>query len=250
MNNLLAPYTKVLLDYKYKLSGQSCNITLFHELLKEFVPGKSIRSRQSNKTEADRNKLKINCLRGCIMYMRDKEFSKMQPEIKTEIPNLIYSVYREGDPVPMLATSNSDNDTELKIDVKGMAITSKKIELIVQDKKGTEKRKFPHDLAEEYIKLNDLKELEKHIAQKAHIKNKENKILINLKKITDQIGNLRASQKTDEAFYCVFAVPAKSGYGMNIFQVGVSGSDYYLMKDGAYENFEDETLETFFDGKR
>ena len=82
-----------LLRYNhYKLSGQSCKITLFNELLKEFIPGKYLRYGEDKQVSFDSIELKLACIKGSIYYMRDTEYGEIKPHIEMKTPNLIYDV--------------------------------------------------------------------------------------------------------------------------------------------------------------
>ena len=71
-----------------KLSGQSCKIELFRKSLKEFVPGKLIKSKP--KAESESNDLKMSCIDGALKYLRDKKFGYADIKIKTQKPHLPY----------------------------------------------------------------------------------------------------------------------------------------------------------------
>ena len=73
-----------------KLSGQSCKIELFRTSLKEFVPGKLIKSKPKNDSEAEKNELKMSCIDGALKYLRDKKFGYADIKIKTRRPHLPY----------------------------------------------------------------------------------------------------------------------------------------------------------------
>ena len=82
-------------DY-YKLSGQSCKITLFHELLKEFIPGRKLRYSEESSSDSagSTDALKLACIRGSIFYVRDMRGSAIKPQITMDMPERIYSVYK------------------------------------------------------------------------------------------------------------------------------------------------------------
>ena len=78
-------------DYSIiKLSGQSCKIELFRTALKEFVPGKLIKSKQKIDSLADKNELKMSCIDGALKYLRDKKFGYADIKIKNRRPHLPY----------------------------------------------------------------------------------------------------------------------------------------------------------------
>ena len=73
-----------------KLSGQSCKIELFRKSLKEFVPGKLIKSKPKTDSGDDTNELKMSCIDGALKYLRDKKFGYADIKIKTQKPHLPY----------------------------------------------------------------------------------------------------------------------------------------------------------------
>ncbi|MBQ7628617.1 MAG: molecular chaperone [Selenomonadaceae bacterium] len=78
-------------DYSLiKLSGQSCKIDLFRTALKEFVPGKLIKSKPKTGNVSDKNDLKMSCIDGALKYLRDKKFGYAEINIKNRRPHLPY----------------------------------------------------------------------------------------------------------------------------------------------------------------
>ena len=78
-------------DYSLiKLSGQSCKIELFRTALKEFVPGKLIKSKQRIDALSDKNELKMSCIDGALKYLRDRKFGYADIKIKNRRPHLPY----------------------------------------------------------------------------------------------------------------------------------------------------------------
>ena len=73
-----------------KLSGQSCKIELFRTALKEFVPGKLIKSKPKVDSTDDKNELKMSCIDGALKYLRDKKFGYADIKIKNRRPHLPY----------------------------------------------------------------------------------------------------------------------------------------------------------------
>ena len=83
-----------LLDYSLiKLSGESTKITMFQEVLKEFVPGKMIEFKDMN--VENNHELKLNCLEGVIKYLNYKRFGHMNVNIFNEVPLVPYSIWGE-----------------------------------------------------------------------------------------------------------------------------------------------------------
>ena len=75
---------------KIHLSGQSCKINLFRDLLKEFVPGK--RTRRGKLKSENAAQMKLACVKGCILYMMEQEFGAVTADISMDSPKILYSV--------------------------------------------------------------------------------------------------------------------------------------------------------------
>lgn len=73
-----------------KLSGQSCKINLFKTALKEFVPGKLIKSKPRPDINETPNEFKMSCIDGALKYLRDKKFGYAEIKIKNRQPQLPY----------------------------------------------------------------------------------------------------------------------------------------------------------------
>lgn len=76
-----------------KLSGQSSKINIFMDSLKEFLPGKKIKSGRINSKGNDAEELKLLCLKGAIMYMYALEKSNIEVSMRNETKNIPISVY-------------------------------------------------------------------------------------------------------------------------------------------------------------
>lgn len=86
--------TKTLDTYsQIKLSGQSSKINIFMDSLKEFLPGKKIKSGRINSKGTDAEELKLLCLKGAIMYLHALEMSNIEVSLRNETQNIPISVY-------------------------------------------------------------------------------------------------------------------------------------------------------------
>lgn len=72
------------------LSGQSCKISLFRDLIKEYIPGRRTRNGKNVKRTAA--EMKLSCVKGCIQYLMDKEVLNGDTQILTDAPSVIYRV--------------------------------------------------------------------------------------------------------------------------------------------------------------
>ena len=236
----------------FRLSGQSCNITLFHDLMKEFVPGRKIRRKTGNNDGVKKTeRLKIACLEGSIRYLMDKEFSQIKPVIEMDPPRMLYKIYEvTGDGTKILALNNE------KANLMHNFISGRRIHFIVEDNYGQQKNDVFYNFELDKNKRIDLSlpDLEVRLVRDTYW----SKDSVN-KHITMALGNITLHSKEDNE-QCIFLLPAKNGYGFRIYQVRISYDDkgetkYSLIKinsvdktDGEYHSF--EQMSSFFDGKR
>jgi hypothetical protein len=97
-----------------KLTGQSCRIPYFRDMMKEFIPGrwiKGTKAGQSGKFDWDASiELKLACVRGAIKYFRDKRSSEIMPLIEYRSPSIPYHVFCKK--VPQVFSKAEDNSAE------------------------------------------------------------------------------------------------------------------------------------------
>jgi hypothetical protein len=80
-------------DYSMiRLTGQSCRIGIFRDALKEFVPGRAIRSGYGSKSQKEDYGLKMTCVDGALKYLKDKKYGFADIVIQMEEPALPYEV--------------------------------------------------------------------------------------------------------------------------------------------------------------
>ncbi len=112
-------YMKKTLDTysQIKLSGQSSKINIFMDSLKEFLPGKKIKSGRINSKGNDAEELKLLCLKGAIMYLHALEMSNIEVSLRNETQNIPISVYiktQNGEDKEMIKQGNNWNQTANK----------------------------------------------------------------------------------------------------------------------------------------
>lgn len=82
-----------LSDYSIiKLTGQSCQIDVFREALKEFVPGRSIEFKQKSENMSKVPELKLACLRGAIRYLNARKIGMIEANVTNDAPVVPYTV--------------------------------------------------------------------------------------------------------------------------------------------------------------
>jgi len=87
LNDTLDSYSHI------KLSGQSSKINIFMDSLKEFLPGKKIKSEKIHSKGNDAEELKLLCLKGAITYLNALEESNIEVNLKNETKIIPISVY-------------------------------------------------------------------------------------------------------------------------------------------------------------
>jgi hypothetical protein len=157
VRKFLTPYYESGELYEYsviKLSGQSCKIPLFNEVLKEFVPGKLIDFKvQKNDNPYE---LKLNCLNGSIRYLNSTRFGDIKVELINEVPSVPYSITGIkyiGEEVEILRTGKKI-DNNIGYILKGSNTMEIKPNL----------RNIENELKREYIYINTI---EDYIEKKA-----------------------------------------------------------------------------------
>ena len=109
-----------------KLSGQSCKIDLFRTSLKEFVPGKLIKSKPKSELTEKTNELKMSCLDGALKYLRDKKFGYADIKIKNRKPHLPYILTgfsHTGEEISLIDETKSKHDGVISRNSEDLALT-------------------------------------------------------------------------------------------------------------------------------
>lgn len=236
----------------YKLSGQSCKISLFSELIKEYIPGRKLRPAPGVSSKADSDKgseaLKLDCVRGCINYIKDQRRSEMRVISTPKDPEIIYDVMIKGNHENTTKIFDCGNPNKVLLDISHR--NTKEYKLVVQGRDGVQEREFEFKLCtpDEQDQVVDTEKIKKAI-----FANPNKKTIIDEMGASEFIQELEAKvQDSEGVVNILFAVPSKLGYGVYIGQIQaestVDGGKYKFLTY-RYENFED-TSKTFFDGRR
>ena len=264
----------------YELSGQSCKITMFHNLLKEFVPGQDIRRTHKKDDKTAQDRLKVSCVAGSIRYTADRGEGGITPKFEPEPPQLIYQVYRKkGDQkeeeASMSLEYEFDENGMYALDKKGQPIAHVKsliyhygpdadnAQFLVRyewqfdgdegaepqyEDKRTVTYEFAHGKQGGRMLSNlDLDLEENYIHKLSYLRKSD---------ADEIIANIEAAVEAgNHQVRLVFLVPDRSGYGFYIFQILKTWEkggmiSYTLEREPKLESFEDEELESFFNGKR
>lgn len=234
----------------YKLSGQSCKISLFSELIKEYIPGRKFRpvfkygGTMEKKSSED---LKLDCVLGCINYVKDQ----LRPEMKVisipGLPEIIYNISLKGTHDQDKKLFDCKNPNQIRMEVSDK--NTREYPLVISGKDHTKEREFIFGLRnpnEGGIRdtWQTTEEIRKKLADTCVVSSE------GLDEFIDELK--KAVNCKQEKVNIVFVVPARQGYGVYIGQIQAEstedGSNYMLLKY-EYENFEDSS-KTFFDGRR
>lgn len=244
----------------YKLSGQSCKITMFHNLLKEFVAGRKIRRTNNQEGGTQQDRFKVSCVAGSIQYMEDLANDRVNPDFRVENPQLIYQVFQDETKALYLADSEDGGDDAQQIVStvipKGSAASRANFCVVYEWKfddnrpsQYEEKRTITYTFAQdaEHRTSIDLAQLQAEITKRSYIGNTAAHAIC---KAVEQ-----AKDPGDHALRLLFLVPDNSGYGFLIYQVLKEWKDddtidFTLEDTPHFESFEDEHLESFFNGER
>ena len=130
-----------------KLSGQSCKIALFRTALKEFVPGKVIKSRREHKENGidkfrstGASELKMSCIDGVLKYLRDKKFGYADVNISNREPHLPYILTgftHAGKEISMIDGNRNISHGVLSRNMDDLTLT-----LYLKDDRGTLRHEF------------------------------------------------------------------------------------------------------------
>lgn len=252
LNELLLQKNFNASEYSYyRLAGQSCKINLFMELLKEFIPGRRLRTNSSiSKKDGDTRdkgsiRLKLDCIKGSIAYIRDKECGKIKPEMETDNPKLIYDVYINKVDIEKKVLSRESS----QIGCETFSDKASKAEFLVKNSLGETERKVVVKLGSSAPEEMELSKMFDEIGARGISEKPE------LDMLKAEIGRIDP-RDSDESNYVriVFAIPSKEGYGMNIYRliktIKKDDQEVYGWWPPKYENYENESTKSFFDGKR
>lgn len=242
-------------DY-YKLSGQSCKISLFTELIKEYIPGRKLRpaiEKKNGKIETRTSEdFKLDCVKGCISYVQDRNRPGMVIDFNHKTPEIIYNVclkwgHESNDKMLFDCTNPSD----IKFEVSSES--AKEYPLMIKGRDNSCEQEFIFKLETcGESKDDDIysdKEIYKVIREDTSPQTlPDDKINRFVKALAEQANALSEG----ECENLVFVVPAALGYGVYIGQIHIkktADSHEYRFLKWQYRNFEDSS-KTFFDGRR
>lgn len=226
------------LENSYQLSGQSCKISLFKTLLKEFIPGKQMRNSQSRKLIVDNSEeLKLACIYGTIKYFRDREKGKIVANIENEEAQLIYKVISERSGKIIL-------DLNKNIEIEIYSEQASGIDILVKGINNNIENKIHYPFTFEKIKEEDKMDLQEVCKRIKSNGNTSDEVLEEIKNKIIQINDIST---------IIVTVPSKDNFGFYIYELGYEKNSKIEieLRNIKYHNFEKNlSTQLFFDGRR
>lgn len=231
----------------YKLSGQSCKISLFSDLIKEYIPGRKFRPAKINRKNVEKKSedLKLDCVLGCINYVKDQIRPEMKVNLEIGLPEIIYNVYLKGTHSEDKKLFDCQNVNYIEFAMTH--VNTKEIPLMITGRDDIREREFIvqlRDVEDRKLENWNTEDIKKKLMKSSIVS--ENGIDDFLKRLTE------IKYPNNEVVNIIFVVPGKEGYGINIAQLQALGNEdgvKYKFIQYKHENFEN-TSKTFFDGHR
>jgi hypothetical protein len=230
------------------LSGQTTKIDLFAELLKEFIPGRSLREAlhtadmditddSIDKTQA----LKLKCVDGSINFFMDKDYDKVNSKIKTDTNKLNYVVRNKNHSI------SEDKTMEMyKINKKGKV---SKLNFQVFDVVGAKQTIFSIDTVDGTNIRNCSYRFSKISSNDIDLKLLVSKITPS-KTLGDDLYE-RLNDIKRESARIIMTIPDVKRHGFKIIEI-IKKNQKFKEPLETFEYFEDYVSESndFFNGKR
>ena len=243
-----------LTTYKFRLSGQSCKIHKFRDLFKEFVPGKLLRmaterGKIKSLKSADSVALKKYCIFGSIEYVRDAQArGEHKPLIRYKPNRRIYeiNIVVGGDEKSLMSRTG-------ELQIKKFPGSTKVVEFWIRGVNNHIERKIHHHLDKsDNAKRYSLEDVIKMMASETTFSETE---------LTDSIGealqDVELPKYNDKihGMMCVAALESADSYGFNVYQIYIEpdeniGKKYWIPNKRTFYSYEDENLQTFFNGDK
>lgn len=234
-------------DY-YKLSGQSCKISMFKELLKEYIPGRKLRPyAQKNDKDNHSESLKLECLEGCIKFIKDQRGHELEIISNIEKPKIIYNVFidnEHGNVKKIFDCANLEPQNTL---FEIFSPQANEMSFIVKNKDDAIEKSFIMSLEDHYTDDSfDSAEKLVDVIMEDYAYEKEYVTQV-VSKMCDKTDDVNENAKV------IFVLPSPDYYGATILLVhrrhSEEGKTQYKLLYSMNVPFENPD-KTFFDGKR
>lgn len=233
-------------DY-YKLSGQSCKIPMFKELLKEYIPGRKLRpyANKSNVNNNNSEPLKLECLQGCIRYIKDQRGHELNIIPSVEKPKIIYNLFIKNTHAEDEKIFDCTNLESEKTIFKIFNYNSSEMVFDVRNKDGAIEKEISINL-EDYFEMayDNIDKILENILETYSYKREDMKVVFS--KMCEKVEDNSGISKI------LFCVPSPDCYGVSIFIIQheeENGNNQYKLLNCIDVSFENAD-KTFFDGKR
>ncbi|MBQ7008824.1 MAG: hypothetical protein IJN05_06365 [Ruminococcus sp.] len=235
-------------DY-YKLSGQSCKISMFKELLKEYIPGRKLRPYAQKESDKDNNSetLKLECLEGCIKFIKDQRGHELEIIPNIEKPKIIYNVFIDNEHGNVRkifdCTDLEPQNTLFEI----FSPQANEMSFIVKNKDDAIEKSFIMSLEDHYTDDSfDSAEKLIDVIMEEYAYKKEYVMQV-VSEMCDKTDDVNENAKV------IFVLPSPDYYGATILLVhrihSEEGKTQYKLLYSMNVPFENPD-KTFFDGKR
>ena len=240
-----------LYDYSLiKLTGQSCQVDIFKDALKEFIPGRIIEVNKSRKPAKEEYELKLCCLKGALKYLYSRNFGYADISIKNNVPAL-----------PYMLTGYTHTGEE-KVLIKGRQINKGFISRFNETHdshsfvgvSSTEpNHRFGVSLMDKIILKLYLKDNEENIKYEYNYTfKKEDMERVESKTIGDRYPNINQHEtdnvENNEIKFFIWA--EEEMWGFYVLSILRENDELYIGKEKLYYFENDEWEKNFFDGMK
>lgn len=214
--------------YEYsliKLTGQSCNVDIFKDALKEFIPGRIIEINKSKKDTSEDYDLKLSCIKGALKYLYSKNFGYADIQIQNNMPTLPYTLTaftHKGDEITLI------KNKEVKRGFVSRFMDRVILKLYLKDSSNNVKYEYDYKFNNEELEKTDAVSI---IEKYPNISQHE----------TDNIEN-------DEIKFFVWA--EEELWGFYVLAILRKDHELYISKEKFFYFENDKWEKNFFDGMK
>ena len=213
-----------LYDYSLiKLTGQSCQVDIFKDALKEFIPGRIIEINKSKKDSYEDYDLKLSCLKGTLKYLHSKNFGYADIQIENNtcaLPYVITAFTHSGEEITLI------KNNEINRGFVSRFMDRILLKLYLKDNNNNVKYEYDYKFNNEELEITNAKAITERYP---HIKQAE----------TDNIEN-------NEIKFFVWA--EKELWGFCVVAIVRQNHELYMGKEEFFYFENDKWEKNFFDG--